>query len=577
MSKPLFKVLDDILYDSPAPRYVILLADSGMGKTTALINYYARNLRRQIHKDIVLLYLGTPRLLSRISSVKRKGEKMLFLDALDEDTKALADHRRRVYDVMDAARGFECVVISCRTQFFLRDEEIARDTGIMRYGPRAAGESGNYDLLKLYLVPFTTRQVDAYVRKRYPIWRQRQRRLAREVIARIADLSSRPMLLAYIDDLITGSLDLARVTDAYERIVTAWLERERAHVGNVEAMRTFSERLAVDLYLKRSQRRGEAIAAAEIAERAAEWNVPIDRWNLTGRSLLTRDAAGQFRFAHRSIMEYLFVVAALGGDAASLSADWTDQMIRFGSELLLAPEARAKLLPYVDGILAGGPGPGMSSATAPAGLLACVRNAIWQRHNAMPRSPWKSEDERASENAERVLRDIVDLMYLGLRLEGLPHDGLYVSITMLGRTPADEPLAVHATGAASMPRTWLDAARHQPGRAGLERLAKVLQNEQESAILEETHLPQLPDRVIVERDSRWALAASLIVMGFGNAAWIRVAPAFLGSACVEIVVELTGGDAATIRRQTVAKALRFINHAQFAWCAESYSSADFDF
>ncbi|NOY60146.1 MAG: hypothetical protein GXO75_14620, partial [Calditrichaeota bacterium] len=42
-----FKLLYDYLYHPTEYRYLIILADSGMGKTSLLLNYYVRNLRRR--------------------------------------------------------------------------------------------------------------------------------------------------------------------------------------------------------------------------------------------------------------------------------------------------------------------------------------------------------------------------------------------------------------------------------------------------------------------------------------------------------------------------------------------------
>ena len=52
----------------------------------------------------------------------------VFLDALDEDTKAIADHKERISELMQLAKKFKRVIISCRTQFFLKDEEIPIET-----------------------------------------------------------------------------------------------------------------------------------------------------------------------------------------------------------------------------------------------------------------------------------------------------------------------------------------------------------------------------------------------------------------------------------------------------------------
>jgi hypothetical protein len=51
----------------------------------------------------------------------------------------------------------------------------------------------------------------------------------------------------------------------------------------------------------------------------------VERWRLTTRSLLNRDAVGNFRFAHRSILEYLFLRVYIDdGEETCLSARWSD-------------------------------------------------------------------------------------------------------------------------------------------------------------------------------------------------------------------------------------------------------------
>jgi hypothetical protein len=47
------------------------------------------------------------------------------------------------------------------------------------------------------------------------------------------------------------------------------------------------------------------------------------------RSLLNRDAQGNLKFAHRSIMEYLFVARFRKFPSSTPRLEWTDQMKRF--------------------------------------------------------------------------------------------------------------------------------------------------------------------------------------------------------------------------------------------------------
>jgi hypothetical protein len=333
---PLFKALDEALYERAGRRFLLLLADSGMGKTSALLNYYVRNLRRRDRAPIALFYLGHDRVEERIAVIPNKAATILFLDALDEDPKAIADHRARVSDLMRQAAGFRSVIISCRSQFFLREEEITRDTGIANIGPRAAGEGATHSFFKLYLSPLSDSQVEAYLRRRYPLSKRKRRRSARELVSRIGDLSARPMLLAYIDDLTSEPEVPLTTWDAYTRIIAAWLERERAFVGDTDALRAFSQRLAVDLYVRRS---GERIDSAELGRLAIAWGIQLDPRKLTGRSLLNRNAVGQYKFAHRSILEYLFVEAALRGTSGVFERDWTDLMEAFLIEAEASPGA----------------------------------------------------------------------------------------------------------------------------------------------------------------------------------------------------------------------------------------------
>jgi len=266
---------------------------------------------------------------------------------------------------MRACRKFKRVLITCRTQFFPSDEEIPRETGIARVGPRKAGEEAKYEFWKLYLSPLDDEQVEAFLRKRYR-WPWGKRKQARELVRKIPLLSVRPMLLAYISDLLENVwlTPLAYIPDLlendtkieyafqlYEVLVEKWLERESVRVlpealrqfyeklavdlyVNRERLRQFSEKLAVDLYVNRERRGAECIPRAELAALAKEWSIPIDDWQLSGRSLLNRDPEGNYKFAHRSIMEFLFAKRLIDGDPACDGIELSDQMKAFVWEMI---------------------------------------------------------------------------------------------------------------------------------------------------------------------------------------------------------------------------------------------------
>lgn len=340
----LFKVLDRAFAHPTDFRYIILLADSGMGKTTALINYYARHLRRwRKPYRIVLIPLGKSDADQRIESVADKESTVLFLDALDEDIQANVDHVERLRFILKKTETFLRVVITCRSQFFSRDEEIPRRTGIIRIDARSAGDPAEYLFHKLYLSPFSDADVRRYIRKRYAIWHLPTRRLCWKIIARIPDLIVRPMLLSHLEDVVRSGRTVKNSYDLYHEMVEAWLRREQGFIPNTEDLREFSERLAVDMFVNRALRRGEEMTKRELAQLASDWRIPLDDWELTGRSLLNRDVEGNYKLAHRSIMEYLFVKRFLEGNIFHAGVPWTDAMRKFAwdaIEVSLTSESR---------------------------------------------------------------------------------------------------------------------------------------------------------------------------------------------------------------------------------------------
>ena len=93
----LFEVVDDLLNKQAVNKFSLLLADTGMGKTSFFLNYYARHWqdrRRRKCFSLALIPLGAGNAESKIGDVLNKAETALFLDALDEDTLAITGRQR---------------------------------------------------------------------------------------------------------------------------------------------------------------------------------------------------------------------------------------------------------------------------------------------------------------------------------------------------------------------------------------------------------------------------------------------------------------------------------------------------
>lgn len=332
----LFEKVDYFLENTEDKRHLLILADSGMGKTTFMLNYYAYISKkiRSSHK-LSLIPLGIDYADDLIKKIPDKKSTVVLLDALDEDTKAIDDHHGRIVELMSLCSKYKRVIITCRTQFFPTDEEIPVDTGIARIRPRKASEKRTYEFWKLYLTPFDDDDVDRYLKKRFSVFNVKSRKMAKKAVSQIPLLSVRPMLLAYIPDVIQSEIDVKYSFQLYEIMVDAWIERETDWV-NKDALRVFSELLAVNLFANREIRGMERITTDELEQIAKEWEIDIPSWKIRGRSLLNRNASGQYKFAHRSIMEYLFVKCLLSGDKNCLDIYITDQMRQFLMEMKFA-------------------------------------------------------------------------------------------------------------------------------------------------------------------------------------------------------------------------------------------------
>jgi hypothetical protein len=336
---PLFQAMDLTLRNPGSDRFRIILADSGMGKTAFLLNYYARHQRRFWANrgiKLKLVPLNVPDSDAQITAIPEaeRGKTALLLDALDEDTKAIADHRGRLIQLIELCQKFRSVVITCRSQFFPKDEEIPTDTGLIRVFGK---DSKAYSLQKLYLSPFTDEQVEAFLKCRFGWGSQRDE--ARRVAKQIPDLVARPLLLTYVEDLTAAAKDIQFASQMYEIVVQKWCEREKGFVDPPK-LREFSERLAVEMFLERGGRKMERLPEADLKPLAESYNIALEGWQLRGRSLLNRDAAGHYKFSHRSILEYLFVKRFTKGQVADHSEPWTDLMKDFLREMVKSGEAR---------------------------------------------------------------------------------------------------------------------------------------------------------------------------------------------------------------------------------------------
>lgn len=320
-------------------KYYLILADTGMGKTTFLINLYISyknqwNFFNKPRPEIKLIPLGSPDALAAIQLIGNPQNTILLLDAFDEDVKALHHYKSRMEEILAVVKDFHEIVITCRTQFFPSQKEEPYETGHITFG-----ESGEYKFQKLYISVFQDKDIKDYINKRFPIYQQSNRRKARRITKKSPNLVMRPMLLSHIEDLLDRPNEYEFSFEIYEQMVKKWIEREAKKAGIVEKYRNiekykallkaFSQQLAVDMYKNRVERNGYFIGKAEeygrqIAEIVeGSSNPEMDETDRRSRSMLNRDAEGKYKFAHKSIMEYFLVKEMLEKLEFSLHFDFT--------------------------------------------------------------------------------------------------------------------------------------------------------------------------------------------------------------------------------------------------------------
>lgn len=302
-------------YKTDDQRFYIILADSGMGKTTFMINLYLRYVSQWFgHKcKIRLLPLGFPEVDAEINKIEDQENTILLLDAFDEDSRAVADYKKRMEEILKKVFRFRKVIFTCRTQFFPSEEEEPGETGILRFGDKR----GYHVFHKLYLSPFDDKDIKKYIRKKFSFLSFGKKRKAMQIVEQSPSLMVRPMLLNNIDDLLASDREYEKTYQVYEELINRWIAREalKYREGEREGFKKelykFSRVIAVDIYRKREARSGLFINKDEIDAFAKKHGIQLDDMEMKSRSLLNRNAQGHYKFSHKSILEYFLALEVI--------------------------------------------------------------------------------------------------------------------------------------------------------------------------------------------------------------------------------------------------------------------------
>ncbi|MEO1417679.1 MAG: Clp protease N-terminal domain-containing protein, partial [Bacteroidota bacterium] len=290
-------------------RYMIL-GDTGMGKTTFLLNLFLAYSKRKQNKehalDIKLLPLGYPDVLNQIETISQPERTILLLDGLDEDAQAVQNYPQRIERILDHVQDFPIVILTCRTQFFASAQDELFDL------PSKVQRDEEISRMKVYLSPLSGQEIKRYVNKKYSLLEQNKRAKAQKILEKASDPMSRQMILGYVDEMIEEDLDEAKLIRLFHWIIQRWLSRQAARIPQ-DRQEQFKEGLwefSIEATLEMYQNQRMFISSQEIEDLAARNQFGLSTHEMRTRSLLNRNNEGTFKFAHQSFFEYFLATAA---------------------------------------------------------------------------------------------------------------------------------------------------------------------------------------------------------------------------------------------------------------------------
>jgi uncharacterized protein YjbI with pentapeptide repeats len=341
---PLIPYLEKALRPGSKIKRFLILADSGMGKSSLMYNIYSRQVQKIFGGyKIALIELGSGNSINLISDINEKQNTVLLLDALDENIEAMKDYRQTLDQILARTDEFYRVIITCRTQFFADPTKIPELLGYSG-GSIPAGEVVGGRFVKLFLAPFTKNQIKRFLAKKY----LRKFRIfdyykSKRIVFRVPNISVRPMLLSYIDFLINEKFNFTYLYQIHEAMITGWLKRRKSDVIDPKYKENlkFIYFIANDLAINLKKRDGFVISKEEAIDLAKRYKVEILDWQLTGRSLLNVDSSGRLKFVHLSFLEVLIARSLLEKE---IKLDWepTSQMKHFLKEMQIGERIGSK-------------------------------------------------------------------------------------------------------------------------------------------------------------------------------------------------------------------------------------------
>lgn len=327
--------------DNPNERLYMVLAGSGMGKTTFMVNmfcHYVRTklTRRDLAFNIRLLRLDDENVINKIKDITEDRtidphKTILLLDALDENRHASEDFKKFQTELEAVIQPFRLVMITCRSQFFDSEKLIPEETSWMSTGR----EKNLINYNKVYISPFTDEDIEKYLSIKYKGQRKKKRQ-AHKIVNKCKNLMVRPLLLSYIDDLIEDNIEYAELSDIYNTLIDKWLQREVNRIQDKterqkqkDTLRRFSIDIAKTIYSNWKNVKSMQLNSEQMSSFMSNYGYNEVPFDIKRRSLINRNASGAFKFAHKSFLEFFLAKELFNNPSFDLLFDGMDMAKAF--------------------------------------------------------------------------------------------------------------------------------------------------------------------------------------------------------------------------------------------------------
>ena len=268
-----------------------------------------------------------------ILAAAKQGDILLIFDGFDEKAAHLTDAQAPdlLRHIRSAApKGSKGrVIIACRTHYFIdRPNEQKKMRGGPAFGTRDGFHQNDFRIA--YVKPFDDDRVRAYLGKVVGDHAHD----AFEFLGRVHDLlglAHRPYLLSLIAaqlgrlETIADTGQRVGAADIYEEVVEAWLERDEGkHLIFPDLKIKLMQELARRMWRQEATGTEAGVPAQDLRDWLMERllkRIPLnaieDLWradaDMRTATFLNRDAEGNFRFAHRSFMEFFLARSVARG------------------------------------------------------------------------------------------------------------------------------------------------------------------------------------------------------------------------------------------------------------------------